>query len=77
VERGAPGVVEVSEVTRNGSVVRIARFVANRVLAPVEHLMPRTGTDEADTSPLPSAAPPAASRPPTEETDDDPKRHQR
>lgn len=34
------GVVEVSEVTRNGAVVRTARFMANRVLALVEHPMP-------------------------------------
>lgn len=31
------GVVEVSEITRGGSVVRTARFMANRVLALVEH----------------------------------------
>ncbi|GAB2795160.1 hypothetical protein ACWGJ2_07920 [Streptomyces sp. NPDC054796] len=35
------GVVEVSEVTRSGSVVRTARFMANRVLALVEHPVPR------------------------------------
>lgn len=35
------GVVEVSEVTRTGSVVRTARFMANRVLALVEHPVPR------------------------------------
>ncbi|MEE1939086.1 hypothetical protein V1L54_06620 [Streptomyces sp. TRM 70361] len=35
------GVVEVSEVTRNGSAVRTARFMANRVLALVEHPIPR------------------------------------
>jgi hypothetical protein len=29
--------VEVSEVTRGGSVVRTARFMANRVVALVEH----------------------------------------
>ncbi len=34
------GVVEVSEVTRGGTVVRTARFVANRVLALVEHPAP-------------------------------------
>ncbi|MTE18234.1 hypothetical protein F0L17_03650 [Streptomyces sp. TRM43335] len=38
------GVVEVSEVTRNGSVVRTARFMANRVLALVEHPVPREDT---------------------------------
>ncbi len=31
------GVVEVTEVTRGGAVVRTARFMASRVLALVEH----------------------------------------
>jgi hypothetical protein len=31
------GVVEVSEITRGGSVVRTARFLSSRVLALVEH----------------------------------------
>jgi hypothetical protein len=31
------GVVEVMEITRGGSVVRTARFMASRVLALVEH----------------------------------------
>ena len=31
------GIVEVSEVTRTGSPVRTARFMASRVLALVEH----------------------------------------
>ena len=31
------GIVEVTEVTRNGTPVRSARFMANRVLALVEH----------------------------------------
>ncbi len=31
------GVVEVSEVTRGGTAVRTARFMANRVVALVEH----------------------------------------
>jgi hypothetical protein len=31
------GVIEVSEVTRNGTPVRTARFMASRVLALVEH----------------------------------------
>ncbi|MDK1473444.1 hypothetical protein QNO07_08440 [Streptomyces sp. 549] len=35
------GVVEVSEVTRSGTAVRTARFMANRVLALVEHPLPR------------------------------------
>ena len=33
------GVVEVSEVTRTGNPVRTARFMANRVVAIVEHPM--------------------------------------
>ncbi len=31
------GVIEVTEITRGGSAVRTARFLANRVLALVEH----------------------------------------
>ncbi len=31
------GIVEVTEVTRSGTVVRTARFIANRVIALVEH----------------------------------------
>lgn len=31
------GIVEVSEVTRSGGIVRTARFMANRILALVEH----------------------------------------
>jgi hypothetical protein len=38
-------VVEVSEVTRNGTVVRTARFMANRVLALVEQPVPREDTE--------------------------------
>ena len=37
----ARNVVTVAEVTRGGSVVRTARFMANRVLALVEHPAPR------------------------------------
>jgi hypothetical protein len=40
------GVVEVSEVTRNGSVVRTARFMATRVLALVEQPVPREDSSE-------------------------------
>jgi hypothetical protein len=40
------GVVEVSEVTRSGSVVRTARFMANRVLALVEQPIPREDSSE-------------------------------
>ena len=35
------GLVEVSEVTRSGSVVRTARFMSTRVLALVEPPVPR------------------------------------
>jgi hypothetical protein len=40
------GVVEVSEVTRSGSVVRTARFMATRVLALVEQPVPREDSSE-------------------------------
>jgi hypothetical protein len=33
----ARGVVEVNEVTRTGQVIRTSRFMANRVVALVEH----------------------------------------
>jgi hypothetical protein len=41
------GVVEVSEVTRGGTAVRTARFMANRVIALVEHPVarPEAGDD--------------------------------
>ncbi|GAA2481371.1 hypothetical protein ACFW9F_17070 [Streptomyces sp. NPDC059506] len=42
------GVVEVSEVTRSGSVVRTARFMASRVLALVEYPVPREEGEERD-----------------------------
>jgi hypothetical protein len=41
-------VVTVSEVTRGGSLVRTARFMANRVLALVEHPAPRPATPDED-----------------------------
>jgi hypothetical protein len=40
------GTIEVSETTRGGSTVRTARFLANRVLALVEH--PAADGPEAD-----------------------------
>jgi hypothetical protein len=43
-------VVTVAEVTRGGSVVRTARFMASRVLALVEHPAPR--------GPMPDESPP-------------------
>jgi hypothetical protein len=36
------GVVEVAEVTRGGTTVRTARFMASRILALIEHPAPRT-----------------------------------
>ena len=54
----ARGTLEVTEVTRSGQVVRTARFMANRVVAVVEHpsLEPgeeRSRTRGPDTQPLP------------------------
>ncbi len=43
------GVVEVMEVTRGGTVVRTARFMANRVLALVEHPAADKGAPGRDT----------------------------
>ena len=40
------GIVEVTEVTRGGTPVRTARFMASRVLALVEHPAPRPSTRE-------------------------------
>jgi len=42
------GLVEVSELTRGGTVIRTARFMASRVIAVVEHPAPRRpGEDQA------------------------------
>jgi hypothetical protein len=51
------GVVEVTEVTRGGTAVRTARFMASRVLALVEH--PATRPAEADDERLRPLARPA------------------
>jgi hypothetical protein len=40
------GLVEVTEVTRGGTPVRTARFMAGRVLALVEHPAPRRAEDD-------------------------------
>jgi hypothetical protein len=40
------GVVEVTEVTRTGNPVRTARFMANRVVAIVEHPMDDDADDD-------------------------------
>lgn len=45
------GVVEVAEVTRGGTVVRTARFMASRVLALVEHPVPRSPDGQAGHDP--------------------------
>lgn len=52
------GVVEVAEVTRGGTPVRTARFMAGRVLALVEHPAPRPvyPNDHAPVRPLRSPA---------------------
>lgn len=52
------GVVEVSEVTRSGTPVRTARFMASRILALVEH--PATD-DSKDTDTTDSLTDPIAS----------------
>ena len=48
------GLVEVTEVTRGGTPVRTARFMAARVIALVEHPSPRAGAedDEETVTPL-------------------------
>ena len=44
--RTGRGLVEVVEVTRGGTPVRTARFMAGRVLALVEHPTPRPAFDD-------------------------------
>jgi hypothetical protein len=50
------GMVTVAEVTRGGTPVRTAQFMANRVLALVEHPAPRHSPDEPRAVPLPRPA---------------------
>jgi hypothetical protein len=51
------GVVEVTELTRGGTAVRTARFMAGRVLALVEHPAPRPAADDdVPATPLRSSA---------------------
>jgi hypothetical protein len=45
------GLVEVTEVTRGGTPVRTARFMAGRVLALVEHPAPRAAEADDETPP--------------------------
>ncbi|MBB2903550.1 hypothetical protein FHR75_004392 [Kineococcus radiotolerans] len=42
------GLVEVTEVTRGGTPVRTARFMAARVIALVEHPSPRSAVEDDD-----------------------------
>jgi hypothetical protein len=42
------GLVEVTEVTRGGTPVRTARFMAARVIALVEHPSPRAAAEDDD-----------------------------
>lgn len=51
------GIVEVTEVTRNGTPVRTARFMASRVLALVEYPADEFATpDRGSATPLPRSA---------------------
>jgi hypothetical protein len=51
------GIVEVAEVTRGGTPVRTARFMSGRVLALVEHPVPRpVEADDARVTPLRATA---------------------
>lgn len=51
------GLIEVAEVTRGGTVVRTARFMASRVLAVVEHPASDPAlADDATVTPLPRSA---------------------
>jgi hypothetical protein len=47
------GVIEVSEVTRTGTPVRTARFMASRVIALVEHPVGQAGRPEQPRQPGP------------------------
>jgi hypothetical protein len=61
----ARGIVEVSEVTRNGTPVRTGRFMANRLIALVEHPALEAGTPgvEVSTSRRLGRAPAGGGRP--------------
>ncbi len=50
------GLIEVTELTRGGTAVRTARFMASRVLALVEHPAPRPVQPE-DARPDPPSSP--------------------
>ncbi|HUD35290.1 MAG TPA: hypothetical protein VMR14_00230 [Streptosporangiaceae bacterium] len=53
------GLIEVSELTRGGTPVRTARFMATRVIALVEHPAPRSPS-RGPAAPRPTAGGPAA-----------------
>jgi hypothetical protein len=57
--RTGRGLVEVTEVTRGGTPVRTARFMASRVLALVEHPANETLPLDDDERPDPAAQLPA------------------
>ncbi|MCA1835470.1 MAG: hypothetical protein LC721_03675 [Actinobacteria bacterium] len=61
------GIVEVTEVTRGGTAVRTARFMASRVLALVEHPAARPTTRDSESAtqvvPQPRSAGSAALHP--------------
>ena len=66
------GMIEVSELTRGGTAVRTARFMASRVIALVEHPAPRRGAAAGSSAPRqhkprapprPTANAPRAGRP--------------
>jgi hypothetical protein len=50
------GMVTVTEVTRGGTPVRTAQFMASRVLALVEHPAPRHAPERPSAVPLPRPA---------------------
>jgi hypothetical protein len=54
------GLIEVSEVTRGGTAVRTARFLAGRVIALVEHPAPRSAGPSGLSGPSGPAGPRAA-----------------
>lgn len=54
--RTGRGLVEVVEVTRGGTAVRTARFMASRVIALVEHPTPRARPDDEQPLRLPFGA---------------------
>jgi hypothetical protein len=53
------GMIEVSELTRGGTAVRTARFMASRVIALVEHPAPRRGAVGEERGPRPDRERPA------------------